>query len=77
MQKILVSTSSFNLDNIKGSSRLKAACIDIILNPYSRKLTENEVGNLLQDDVVGMIAGVEPLTSRVLQAAPKLKVISR
>ena len=49
---------------------------ELINNPYGRKLTEDEVIELAKD-CVGIVAGVEPLTARVMDALPKLKCISR
>ena len=48
----------------------------MINNPYKRKLTEDEVIELAKD-CVGIVAGVESLTARVMAALPQLKVISR
>ncbi len=75
--KVLISTSSFNLDTSEKLNALRKCGIEIVLNPYGRRLTESEIIELLDEDVVGMIAGVEPLTRRVLSAAKGLKVISR
>ena len=44
---------------------------------YGRKLTEDEIIQLLGGDAVGMIAGIEPLTERVFASAKNLKVVSR
>lgn len=49
----------------------------IITNSFGRKLTEDEVLDMLKNNVVGMIAGVEPLTKRVLESVKSLRVISR
>jgi len=49
----------------------------LVTNPYGRRLKETEAAELLTDDIVGMIAGVEPLTRPVLEGAKSLKVISR
>lgn len=49
---------------------------EIINNPYGRKLTEDEVIEIAKD-CVGIVAGVEPLTARVMDALPQLKCISR
>lgn len=49
---------------------------EIINNPYGRKLTEDEVIDIAKD-CIGIVAGVEPLTARVMDALPKLKCISR
>lgn len=77
MPKILITTSSFNVAGAASLERLKLAGFEIVTNPYGRKLTEDEVAALLDADVVGMIAGVEPLTRRVLSAAKGLKCVSR
>ncbi len=50
---------------------------EIVLNPYKRRLSGEEVGSLLTEDVVGMIAGVEPLTEEILTSARGLKAIAR
>jgi len=48
------------------------------MNPFKRKLTEEEVIGLIKEhEPDGMIAGVEPLTRKVLETSDKLKVISR
>jgi D-3-phosphoglycerate dehydrogenase len=75
--KLLGTTSSFNMD-IEEINILKERGFEVVLNPYKRRLTEEEVGELLRENnVVGMIAGVEPLTKEVLEGAKNLKVISR
>ncbi len=69
--KILCTTSSFNANNFPSD-------YEVILNPFKRKLTEEEVIGLIREhDPDGIIAGVEPLTRRVLEASCKLKIISR
>ncbi|MEQ3237758.1 phosphoglycerate dehydrogenase [Bacteroides cellulosilyticus] len=55
---------------------LKENGYEVINNPYGRKLTEDEVIELARD-CVGIVAGVEPLTARVMDALPRLKCISR
>lgn len=75
--KILISTSSFDLQNFYKLDDLTAAGIEVILNPFKRRLSESEVSTLLGNDVVGLIAGLEPLTAEVLEKASQLKVIAR
>ena len=77
MHKILVTTSSFDLENNAAIKALRDSGCEIVANPFKRRLTEAEVSGLLTPDVFGMIAGVEPLTRAVLQNATALKVISR
>ena len=75
--QVLISTSSFNLDNFAQLSDLKNAGVEVKLNPFAARLTEDQVIELLGTDTIGLIAGLEPLTKNVLQAAKSLKVIAR
>lgn len=78
MSKFVISTSSFDTENNPHVQSLIKQGLEVILNPYKRKLTEDEITDLLKDEaVVGLIAGVEPLTHNVMAAAKGLKVISR
>lgn len=78
MPTILITTSSFGKNNPDLLQTLRNQNLEYQLNPYARKLTESEVIELIeQHQPVGMIAGVEPLTRRVLEKAKNLKVISR
>lgn len=74
--KILTSPSSFGQVGPEPFDLLSSNGFEIINNPYGRKLTEDEV-IALASDCVGIVAGVEPLSARVMDALPKLKVISR
>lgn len=77
MQKILVTTSSFDVSLFSDFIGTSSKPIEVVLNPFKRKLSEKEVSELLTSDVIGMIAGVEPLTTKVLSGTKSLKVISR
>ena len=74
--KVLVSPSSFGQCGTEPIDLLKKNNYEIIPNPYGRKLTEDEV-IALAGECVGIVAGVEPLTPRVMDALPQLKCISR
>ena len=76
-RKVLITTSSFDLQNFYELDDLTSAGFEIILNPFKRRLSEHEVSDLLDSDVIGMIAGLEPLTAEVLRNARQLKVIAR
>jgi len=70
--EVLCTTSSFSCP-FEGSAGLK-----LVNNPLGRRLTEEEVASIIDEcQPVGMIAGVEPLTRKVLEKAKNLKVISR
>ena len=77
MPKILISTSSFNVSDNQFLKLLAERGFELILNPHGRRLSENEVMDLLKNNVIGMIAGLEPLTRQALKSAKNLKVISR
>lgn len=76
-RKVLITTSSFDLENFYQLDDLTTAGIEVVLNPFKRRLSKQEVSDLLGGDVIGMIAGLEPLTAGVLKNAPQLKVIAR
>jgi len=75
-KKILLSPSSFGQVGRQPLEILENHEFEIINNPYGRKLTEDEVIELGRD-CIGIVAGVEPLTARVMDALPDLKCISR
>ena len=77
MSEVVISTSSFDVDNNPGIDSLRAAGLRIATNPFGRKLTEDQISKLLTDSVVGLLAGVEPLTAQVISNAKNLRVISR
>lgn len=76
MPGILITTSSFNLDS-PAIQALRDDGYDIVMNPHARRLNESEVSALLTADIVGLIAGLEPLTRDVMTKASTLCVISR
>lgn len=49
---------------------------EVALNPYGRKMTENEIIMHLHD-ADGLLAGLEPLNKHVFSACPSLKAIAR
>jgi D-3-phosphoglycerate dehydrogenase len=69
---VLATTSSFRTEAPVGNLRLVA-------NPWGRKLKEEELVSLLKEyRPVGLLAGTEPITRAVLEAAKDyLRVISR
>lgn len=74
--KIAIGPSSFAAEDEKPLQMLRNAEIEIVANPYSRRLKEDEIIAHLKD-VDGLIAGLEPLNRRVLSSATKLKAIAR
>jgi D-3-phosphoglycerate dehydrogenase len=76
MNKVLASPSSIGQISRKPFDLLEANGYEVITNPYGRKLTEDEVIEIAHD-CIGIVAGVEPLTDRVMGALKHLKCISR
>ncbi len=74
--KVLTSTSAFASADSDPLDLLKSQGIEVILNPFKRKLTKAETSALLTPDVRGLIAGLETLDEAVMKSSA-LKVISR
>jgi len=78
MKTILITTSTFGKNDHNVLDPLKNKEYECFLNPYERKLTEDEAISLLREhQPVGIIAGVEPLNRRVMESAPGLRAIAR
>ena len=75
--KVLVTPTSFKPDTGGTALQLLRSFSDnIIFNPKGKPLTEDELIPLVSD-CEGFIAGVDFITRKVIENAPKLKVISR
>lgn len=75
--KVLVSTHPFGQSGAEPLKVLEQAACDVVLNPYNRKMSQDELRSLLSDGIEGLIAGTEPITRSVINSAPHLRVISR
>lgn len=74
--RVVLGPSSFGDVDPSVRALIADAGFDLVDNPFKRKLTRDEIGGLLTPDVVGLIAGLEPLDRAVLEAS-RLKVVSR
>ena len=76
---ILITTSSFGNNAPHLFKILQKKGFQVVLNPFGRKLTEEELKELLnQHRPIGLLAGTEPVTDSVLKDAREyLKVVSR
>lgn len=74
--KVAITTSSFARYSHEPLRLLEEAGIEYVLNPHGRALSEEEAMGLLKD-CDGVAAGTEPLTRKVMDACPNLRVISR
>jgi D-3-phosphoglycerate dehydrogenase len=76
MAKALITTVPFVDKNRLPLELLENAGIEYVINPLNKKLTEDQLADLVTDfDVI--IAGTEPITDKVMARASKLKFISR
>lgn len=74
--KVLIGTSSFGHSSDKALKMLKDEGYEVVINPYKRKMTEEEIIQQLEG-VDGLLAGLEPLNKKVLNSVVNLKVIAR
>lgn len=74
--RIAIGPSSFAEADPSPLLALKDAGVEVIPNPFGRRLTEDETITQLAD-ADGLIAGLEPLTKRVLYSAPRLRALAR
>jgi D-3-phosphoglycerate dehydrogenase len=74
--KILISSRSFGKSSEKPVEILKNTEFEVVVNPYGRKMTEDELIEMMPE-VVGIVAGTERLSKAVISEGRELKVISR
>ena len=74
--KVAIGPSSFAQEDQTPLKMMEDAGIEVVPNPFGRRLTEDEIIEHLKG-IDGLIAGLEPLNERVLEASPLLKVIAR
>jgi D-3-phosphoglycerate dehydrogenase / 2-oxoglutarate reductase len=76
MPSVLITTVPFGDKNRTPLDLLENNNIDYLINPLNKKLTEDELADMVSDfDVI--IAGTEPITKKVMNNASNLKMISR
>jgi D-3-phosphoglycerate dehydrogenase len=73
---VAVSTSTFAEFSAEPLDLLRKAGLKPRLNPHGRALTEDEALAFFQG-CLAVVAGTEPLSCRLMDALPELKVISR
>ena len=74
--KVLITTVPFADKNRLPLDLLKDAGIEAVINPLNKKLTEQELAEMVTD-FDAIIAGTEPITDFVMSRAGNLKMISR
>lgn len=74
--KVVVGASSFSDSSDNAIRLLWDKGIEVVKNPYKRKMTEEEIIRQLEG-AVGLLAGLEPLNENVFKNAPQLRAIAR
>ena len=74
--KVVVGASSFSDSSDQAIDLLLEKGIEVVKNPYKRKMTEDEIIAHLSG-AEGLLAGLEPLNENVFKNAPQLKAIAR
>ncbi len=74
--KVLITPRSFETVKDKCLILLEKENFEVVMNPYGRVLTEEELAGLI-GEMDGIIVGIDPVTSEVLEKAKRLKVISK
>lgn len=76
MSRVLITTVPFGEIERYPLDLLEKENISYLINPLGKKLTENELVDIVGDSEV-IIAGTEAITEKVMSSAPKLRMISR
>ena len=74
--KVVVGASSFAEGNSEIDSLFKEKNIELIKNPYGRRMTKEEIIDHLRG-ADGLLAGLETLDEEVFSNSPNLKAIAR
>ena len=76
MSKVLITTVPFADKDRFPLELLENANIDYLINPLGKKLSEDELAEIITDFEV-VIAGTEKISTKVMDRATNLKMISR
>jgi D-3-phosphoglycerate dehydrogenase / 2-oxoglutarate reductase len=76
MKKVLITTVPFGKKDKSSIEMLESEGIEYVINPLNRKLTEEELAELVTD-FDAIIAGTEVISDFVMSRARRLKLISR
>lgn len=74
--RVVVGASSFADSSDKAMKLLTEKGIEVVKNPYKRRMTETEIIEHLKN-ADGLLAGLEPLNENVFKNAPQLQAIAR
>ncbi len=74
--RVLIATVPFGAVDRGPLDLLEAARIKYVINTVGRRLTESELADMIGEYTV-LIAGTEPITAKVMDQAPHLRLIAR
>ncbi|MBR4083459.1 MAG: hypothetical protein IKK33_04155 [Lachnospiraceae bacterium] len=74
--KVVVGASAFGDGDSMAMQLLIEKGIEVVKNPYGRKMTQEEIIEHLEG-ADGLLAGLEPLNEEVFEKCPHLKAIAR
>jgi len=74
--RVLITTVPFGAHNRLPIDLLESVGVDFEINPLGRRLKADELASMVSDVEI-LIAGTEPITAAVMDAAPRLRLISR
>jgi D-3-phosphoglycerate dehydrogenase len=74
--RVVVGASSFGDSSASVINYITSKGIELVKNPYKRKMTKDEIIEHLQG-ADGLLAGLEPLDEEVFSKCPDLKAIAR
>jgi len=76
MARVLITTVPFAIHNNLPLELLESTGVEFEINPLGRRLKEAELSKMVAGAEI-LIAGTEPITEMVMDAAPNLKLIAR
>ena len=74
--KVVATAVTFGKINKEPVERLRKADCEVILNPYGRPLTEDEMIDLAKD-ADAIIVGNDKVTKRIMENCKKLKIVAK
>lgn len=74
--KVLITTVPFGAASRDPLDALERHGVEYVINPFGRRLKEDELARIIPG-FDALIAGTEPITARVIEAADRLTLIAR
>ncbi|WP_258358677.1 phosphoglycerate dehydrogenase [Moorella sulfitireducens (nom. illeg.)] len=77
--KVFITALSFSRYTPEPKNLLEEQGLELVWNDKGRPLTEDELREIMTShpSILALLVGVDPVTAKVIEAAPKLKVIAK